>query len=967
MRRTGAPLPDSLVEGLIFPAFSLLAECIGCLARVHMSDHAITFGPFRLIPSQRLLLEGNTPLQVGNRALTILQILVERAGEVVDKRELARQVWPDTFVEETNIRVHVAALRRALGDGQNGARYIVNIPGRGYSFTAAVSILSEPTKSDRSIVRKPSAALHLPGSITRLVGRSEAVTKLRAELTRERMVTVVGPAGIGKTSLALAAAQSWSSDSDYAAYFVDLAAVSDPGSVPAAVASAISAPTIYEDILGAMLRELQDRRLLIILDNCEHVIDAAARLCVVLLTGTLHVRLLATSREPLRIAGEWTHRVASLGLPPVAQKLTASEAMTFPSVQLFVERAMANVDTYAFRDQDAAAVADICRRLDGIPLAVEFAAARVDLFDVRTIAQRLDDRFTLLTRGQRNALPRQQTLRAALDWSYDLLSPDEQVGLRRLSVFSAYFGVDDAIGVVSDDKLPRQAVLDTLSDLVAKSMVAADVGGHAVTYRLLETIQVYAHEKLSEAGELDALRRRHAQRFLNLCRAPVSIDDDQGMWRQAMVDVRAALDWALVRGGDIALGVDLASAATPVSLRLSLLREHRKYLELALAHIFATADPNSGTETALRAEMGLRSAAALALYFTEGPQPAVDGHLQKARRIAQDVRDQGQELRVLWMLYGIAGNTGNYRQELAYSEMFATVADDSTDPMGRLRSRRVMSRALSDLGQHDLAQQQVELALQPARERLYQAHLNAYEIDHWIASRAAYARILWLRGYPDDAKKEAEACISQALRLGHEQSTCWALAFNVCPIAIWRGELAEASHFANLLLEHSQNVFQHWHEWGLLYEKFLKEAALGPDERDEAWLADLEPTLPAQADLLATFDIRLAGRSALARAQADEDIWCAAEILRAWTDRHITGDTTGRSGSEAPLAHSLEIARRQGAKAWELRAATSLASLLRGSARISQARDTLQSVLSHFSQGRRTKDVQAAADLLSQL
>jgi DNA-binding winged helix-turn-helix (wHTH) protein len=268
MRRTGGPLPESLVEGLIFPVFSLLAECIGCLARVHMSDHAITFGPFRLIPSQRLLLEGNTPLQVGNRALTILQILVERAGEVVDKRELARQVWPDTFVEETNIRVHVAALRRALGDGQNGARYIVNIPGRGYSFTAAVSILSEPTKSDRSIARKPSAALHLPGSITRLVGRTEAVAKLLAELTRERMITVVGPAGIGKTSLALAAAQSWSSDSDYAAYFVDLAAVSDPGSVPAAVASAISAPTIYEDILGAMLRELQDRRLLIILDNC---------------------------------------------------------------------------------------------------------------------------------------------------------------------------------------------------------------------------------------------------------------------------------------------------------------------------------------------------------------------------------------------------------------------------------------------------------------------------------------------------------------------------------------------------------------------------------------------------------------------------------------------------------------------------------------------------------------------------
>jgi predicted ATPase/DNA-binding winged helix-turn-helix (wHTH) protein len=932
-----------------------------------MPDHAITFGPFRLIPSQRLLLEGATPLQVGNRALTILQILVERAGTVVDKRELARLVWPDTFVEEANIRVHVAALRRALGDGQNGARYIVNIPGRGYSFTAAVSTLSEQTTPGRAIARKTQSVPSLPSSITRLVGRAEAVSKLRAELTRERMVTVVGPAGIGKTSLALAATQSWSSDSGYAAYFVDLAAVSDPGSVPAVVASAISASTIYEDIVGVMLEELQDRRLLIILDNCEHVIDAAARLCVVLLTGTKHVRLLATSREPLRIAGEWIHRVAPLGLPPVGRELTASEAMAFPSVQLFVERAMANLDTYEFRDQDAAAVANICRRLDGIPLAVEFAAARVGLFDVRTIARRLDDRFTLLTRGQRNALPRQQTLRAALDWSYGLLSSDEQIALRRLSTFSAYFGVEDAIEVISDDKLPKPSVLDTLSDLVAKSMVAADVGGHAVTYRLLETIQVYAHEKLGEAGELDALRRRHAQRFLDLCREPGGIDDDQGMWRQAMVDVRAALDWALVRGGDIALGVDLASTATPIALRLSLLREHRRYLELALAHLFAASDPNSGTERALRAEMALRSAVGLALYFMEGPQPAVDGHFQKARRIAQDIGDKAHELRVLWMLYGVAANTGNYRQELAYGEIFATAADDSADPMAKFRSHRMMSRGLSDLGEHALAQQQVELALRPARELVPQVHLNAYEIDHWIASRAVYARILWLRGYPDDAKKEAEECISQALRLGHEQSTCWALAFNVCPIAIWRGELAEASHFAKLLLEHSQSVFQHWHEWGLLYERFLKEVTSSPNERNESWFTDLKPTLPAQADLLATFDIKLAGPNTLARAQADEDIWCAAEVLRAWTDRHVTGDTTGRSGAEAPLAHSVEIARRQGAKAWELRAATSLAILLRGSARTSQARDTLQSVLSHFTQGHATKDVQAAADLLTQL
>ena len=385
-----------------------------------MRDQAISFGPFLLIPSQQLLLEDNRPLRLGNRALTILQILVERAGEVVEKRELARLVWPNTFVEETNIRVHISALRRALGDGQNGVRYIVNIPGRGYRFMAPVSRLTAPSKLDRTFEVKARRASNLPNSVIRLVGRGDAVTKLTSELTQERMVTLVGPAGIGKTSLALAAAQIWSSDSSYEAYFADLASVTDPHSVPVAVASAISAPTIYEDTVGAMLRELQERHLLLVLDNCEHVINAASSLCEILLRGTKDVRLLATSREPLRIAGERIHRLAPLRLPPSGQNLSASAAMNYPAVQLFVERAMANVDTYEFSDEDAPAVADICRRLDGIPLAIEFAAARIDLFDVRTIARHLDD---VLVRRTRLALETRDGARSVARAAAELVAP----------------------------------------------------------------------------------------------------------------------------------------------------------------------------------------------------------------------------------------------------------------------------------------------------------------------------------------------------------------------------------------------------------------------------------------------------------------------------------------------------------------------------------------------------------------
>jgi predicted ATPase/DNA-binding winged helix-turn-helix (wHTH) protein len=500
-----------------------------------LKDHAISFGSFQLIPSRGLLEDGR-PIHVGNRALTILQILVARAGETVEKRELARLVWPNTFVDEANIRVHISALRRALGDGQNGVRYIVNVPGRGYSFTAEVSPLVVPSVAGRTLVPEARPTSNLPNLITRLIGRSDAVTKLKSELTRERMVTVVGPGGIGKTSLALAATPLWSTDSGYEVHFVDLAMVADPASVPVAVASAISTTTIYEDIIGAMLHQLRHRRLLIILDNCEHVINAVAILCETLLAGTKDVRLLATSREALRIPGEWIHRLAPLRTPP-ADTTTAAEAILYPAVQLFVERAMANVDTYEFCDEDAQSVVNICCRLDGIPLAIEFAAARVDLLDVHTIAERLNERLELLTKGHRNALPRQQTLRAVFDWSCGLLSTDRKIVLRRLSVFAGPFGVDDAVEVVSGDTVPELAVLESLSDLVAKSMLFADVSGHAVSYRLLETTQIYAHEQLAAAGEAEAVRRRHAKHFLDVCQASAAIDTIQRPVRRAMADV----------------------------------------------------------------------------------------------------------------------------------------------------------------------------------------------------------------------------------------------------------------------------------------------------------------------------------------------------------------------------------------------------------------------------------------------
>jgi len=914
----------------------------------------LRFGEFELAPVARALWRRGEEIRLGSRALDILIALASRPGQIVSKDDLTKLVWRGAFIDETALRVGISAVRKALGNG--GDQYIATVPGRGYCFVLDVeTTATKPAPESRRL--KPQ---RLPAQIARVVGRDEVIAALAAEGARRRLLSLVGPGGIGKTTVAVAVADRLSTAFDAVA-FVDLAPIENGTQMSAAAAIALGLNLrLQENPVDEIAVAIEDRRVLIVLDNCEHLVDLAAAFIEALLGSAQGVTILATSRERLRATGEWVHQLSPLEAPPESSTLSAEEVRRYPAVEMFEERAAFALGGYQISDTDAPYVAEICRRLDGIALAIELAAGRLAVLGVRGLASSLEDCFAILTHGRRTALPRHQTLRATLDWSYQLLSPGDQAALRSLSVFNGSFTLEDAVFVMGP-LIHSDEANDRLASLLDKSLVVARPDEWTARYRLLDTTRAYGQDRLEESGEAGPLRRRHAQRFLERCQAPRKVDDEEAL-RQAMVDVRAALDWALVRGSDIALGLDLASAATPVFLQLSLLREHRKYLELALAHISSATDPKSITDTALCTEMELRIAVAWALYYTDGPDPAIDDHLLKARGIARKIGDKIQELRILWILFGIAGNAGNYRQELTYAREFGTVADPLADPMPKLRSHRFIGRGLGDLGQYMLAQEHIDLALRPTRDAVSQSTTNAYEIDNWVASHAIRARILWLRGYPDDAKTEAEECISDALQLGHDQSTCWALAFNVCPVAIWRGDLDEARHYVNLLRKHSENIFQHYYGWALIYDRFLNGIALAPHRSNESPLAGLKPTVPAQADLLATFDINLAGLDALTRAQADEDIWCTPEVLRAWAVRHISG-----AEAEDILLRSLGLAKRQDAKAWELRAATSLSLLYLRSCRSREARAVLEPALEQFKQGHDTRDVQAAINVLRAL
>src|SRR6185437_3332516 len=464
--------------------------------RVTGIAQAIAFGRFRLLPAQQLLLRDGHPVAIGGRALQVLVTLAQRAGEVVSNKELTAAVWPDTFVEESNLRVHVANLRRALWDGQDGSRYVVNVPGRGYSFVASVAIegtpTDRPTPASEAIPRTS-----LPPSPARVLGRGEIIETICASIPKRRLITLVGPSGIGKTTVALAVARRLAAAYRHGVAFIDFASIGGHEMVPSRFSAAFGLPITADDSLPQVLSYLRDRHVLLLLDSCEHVIEAVAGVAEAIAGGAESVHILATSLEPLRAAGEHVVRLQPLATPAPAADMTAAEALTFPGVQLLVERASASQDGFVLSDADAPCAAEICRRLDGIALAIELAAGCAATFGLRELASRLDDRFRLLTGGRRTALPRHQTLAATLDWSYGLLSERGRLLLRRLAVFNGGFAIEGAAAIFAgaDDV----DVLEQLADLVAKSLVVSESAVGPARFRLLDTTRLYGLEKLRHA------------------------------------------------------------------------------------------------------------------------------------------------------------------------------------------------------------------------------------------------------------------------------------------------------------------------------------------------------------------------------------------------------------------------------------------------------------------------------------
>ncbi len=533
-----------------------------------------------------MLTRAGIPMALGGRGVAVLAALVRTPNEYVRKSSLFDVAWPGVVVEENSLAAQISAIRRALAKAPGGEDWIETLARRGYRFVGPVSELRANSHGGVPDGRQRS---NLPELLTSFVGRERELVEIKRLLPSTRLLTVVGVGGIGKTRIALQAAAEVLAAYRDGVWLADLALLADPALVPSAVAQVLGAREAPgRPLIETLCAHVRGRQLLLLLDNCEHLVDACARLADAMLRAAAELTIMATSREPLSLGGEQTYPLPPLSLPDPAAGIEAigrSEA-----AQLFVERAQKQQPTFMLSTGGSSVVARICVRLDGIPLALELAAARVRTLSIEQIDARLDDRFRLLTVGTRTALPRQQTLRATLDWSYDLLAEAERAVLRRLAVFAGGFTLDAATSVAFDAANAATAV-DLMSQLVARSLVVADTNDPAGRYRLLETTRAYALEKLSEAGEIDAIQRRHAQyfrdRFSDAPGAWLTMRDEE--WRALYLpeldNVRAALDWALGPRGDPAVGVGLCSASGPLWMELSLGTEGRQRLEAAIARL----------------------------------------------------------------------------------------------------------------------------------------------------------------------------------------------------------------------------------------------------------------------------------------------------------------------------------------------------------------------------------------------
>lgn len=810
-----------------------------------------------------------------------------------------------------------------------------------------------------------------------IIGRDEIIRSIADKLLRRRLVTIVGLGGIGKTRIAQALVETLHDAFAEPARFIDLGPLRDDSLTAMAIASGLGLTIRSNDPLDDLVAYLKPRRMLIVLDCCEHLLDTLAPVVDRIVHEASDVFILATSREPLRVQAEYVNRVPPLAFPPPADGISAAEARRFPAVQLFAERAAARSPDFVLTDANAPLVADICRKLDGIALAIELAAASVPTHGVQGIDRLIEDRFRLLIQGRRTASPRHQTLRAALDWSYDLLSASEKTVFRRLAIFAGHWPLRAALEIVASDDLGEADVLAALGSLTAKSLISVDKHSSATRYHLLDTTRAYALERLQASGDEPELAHRHALFYADLFDELVgtaSERDDQVRritLEDAIGNVRPALRWCFSSPDRIDLGIALLIRAGPALLELSLLAECQNWAEAALARLRPEGRDRPGA-------MELLELFGLCLLFTGRHSQAIDDALGQAYAIAEAQGERARQMQLLGLLHHCHMRASDFRAAMEVARLSATVAHAMHDRGAAQLAHWLLGMAHFHGGNQQLAL--THLSDQsgnndmpvPIANRVEPGllKLSRFGIDHRFRARSARARCLWVSGFPDQAIDAAKAVIGDATRHAHPITLSMSLVWTI-PVFLLSGDSETAkAMIAKLSRLADDHALPYFFDMATGFEgEWL--AQRGRHRQAEEKLREcLTSAGPGWYPLTASFfrfphaeallrvgrpaEALAAIEAAMAQSHKEADFVNLPEMLR--IKARIFAVMGREAEAEQSYRASIALAQKQFAVAWELRAATALAELMADQGRNAEASALLSPLHDRIREGFATGD-----------
>ena len=941
------------------------------------SDHLETFrfGNYLLDPQRRKLTREGNPVELGSRSFDLLVLLVRARGQIVSKNQILDEVWPNLIVDETNLRFQISRLRKELSQSSEPGEYIKSVAGRGYVFVAPVTAQSQPSNIEEAR-SSPESRTPIPTRVKLLFGREENLNRLHDLLLQARFVSIVGSAGMGKTTAAIELAHRLTERFGSNIFFVDLGLVGSSEAVLPAIAGAVSFSFASGDLLRGLVTSLERRQILLILDCCEHVLDAVSEVTATLVREAPSVFILATSREPLRALGENVYALPPLMLPEMnQQEITAAQAMLSPTVQLFMTRARECGFGGQLEDEDALALVHICHRLEGNPLAIELAASRVKMYGFSALLEVLDNRLFLSWPGLRHD-PRHATLGAALDWSFALLSELEQRVLTRLSIFVGTFSLEAAVAVCRDLAEDQWTVARVIEELVDKSLLSTQHGSRALKYRLLDVTRIYAEVKLLESGERDHVAERHAGYFLGVLQElHTRIDRDPGDVLEAglMGNVRAALEWCFSASGSKELGIELAAVASRLFIERGLMHDCVRWCQTALAALGEEAEPS---KSALLLQLSL----ATSMMYSLGNVEAVGGVLDRGLQIAFALRDNDYALELLAGRNLYHTRRGEFADALKDAERFAALARKLENPKHLVTAEYILGIAYNLVGKQDLARKTLEsgwvrgqmLGLRRLVYCGYDTILRTHISRVWTA---------WLCGFPEEAATLADQVLKASARDANPVTASIARLL-VAQQILWSGDREWAQRVVDELMDiATTHDLRPYRSGGRLLQGKLLLAAGDV----EGAIPVLGEALQSLRELRVTVLITPGARSYVeclattGKTQEAEEIllpliqsarssptYFLPELLRTRADLLVM---QGRPNDEAESAYEEAIAqaRDDGALAWELRATKALARHLVSRGNKARAQAILQDVCSRFAERTRSRDLAEAEQLLADL